>query len=168
MTEESSISWRAVVAALANAEARRAYAHVVLGHDVADAPPKSVRQLERAGLIVADGDRFIADGSALRTLLRETAEESPQAGPERYLRRDGRVDRYPSKPDDRVELLGFIAAHVIAPDERLAEPELNERLLRFDEDTARLRRHLVDYGVLSRTPSGSEYALSPAGEFSPH
>lgn len=40
---------------------------------------------------------------------------------------------------------------------RYTEREVNEILARFHEDTATLRRNLVDAKLLSRSPSGSEY-----------
>jgi hypothetical protein len=42
----------------------------------------------------------------------------------------------------------------------LSEKELNERLEPFSSDVAVLRRHLVDHGLVERTRSGSEYALT--------
>ena len=47
-------------------------------------------------------------------------------------------------------------AHVIA-DEPLGERELTERLAELADDPALLRRALVDGGLLSRSPDGSDY-----------
>lgn len=47
---------------------------------------------------------------------------------------------------------------VFADSEVVDERELSERLLRFGDDPALLRRYLVDFGLVERPRSGSEYA----------
>ncbi|WP_082561588.1 DUF2087 domain-containing protein [Microbacterium sp. Root61] len=164
MTNPDSNAWRPIVALLASADARTVYAQIVLGV-VPDAgavsPSKRVRilgQLESAGLVRRDGDDVVAVDERLLALLKQDAGHRPRTGPEKFLRRDGTIDRYPTNHGERVALLRFIAGRAVAPAERLAEGELNERLAPFDPDTARLRRYLVDFGILERTASGSEYA----------
>jgi hypothetical protein len=82
-------------------------------------------------------------------------------GPERFLR-DGRIDRYPAAQGERAELLALVASRAFRPREVLGEAEVNERLASFCDDVAVLRRYLVDFGLLVRTRSGSEYALAEA------
>jgi len=62
---------------------------------------------------------------------------------------------------ERRELLAMIAGEVIAPEEELAERQVNERLLSCTDDVVRLRRYLVDFGLVQRTPSGSSYTRKP-------
>lgn len=66
----------------------------------------------------------------------------------------------PVSETDLRELLESIAPDLLAPGEVLTEAEMNERVARFTDETALLRRHLVDHGLVERTRSGSEYALA--------
>jgi hypothetical protein len=43
------------------------------------------------------------------------------------------------------------------PDIRYSEKQVNEILSRFNEDTALLRRNLVDYGMMNREGGGGAY-----------
>jgi hypothetical protein len=45
----------------------------------------------------------------------------------------------------------------VEPGVRYAERELNEILRRFNDDTARLRRALVDHGLMEREGGGGAY-----------
>ncbi|WP_227497204.1 DUF2087 domain-containing protein [Planctomonas psychrotolerans] len=148
-------AWRAMVAALANEDLRSEYARIVLGSG--ELHERRTAQLIRAGLVTTHDGRPVPATEGLRALLADRTDERPQRGPKRFLRPDGAIDRYPSQHADREELLRHIAATFMAPDERLSEAELNDRLRPFDDDTALLRRYLVDYGILDRSPSGSEY-----------
>lgn len=69
----------------------------------------------------------------------------------------GRIRQYPRRPGDRSALLAAIAGQVLFTDEVLAEHELNQRLRRFTDDIAALRRYLVVAGHVNRTSDGSEY-----------
>ena len=62
---------------------------------------------------------------------------------------------------ERRELLAMIAGEVIAPEEELAERQVNERLLSYTDDVVLLRRYLVDFRLVQRTPSGSSYTRKP-------
>lgn len=69
----------------------------------------------------------------------------------------GRIERYPSNLAQRRELLARIADEVMAPGEQLTARQVNERLLSYTDDVVLLRRYMVDFGLLQRTPSGSSY-----------
>jgi hypothetical protein len=148
-------TWRAAIAALANDDLRAEYARIVLAQEPAQ--PRRVSRLVRAGLVEVRDGKAMPATARLRSMLAEWPNERPQRGLGRFLRSDGSIERYPSQQSERVELLRFVAAEVIQADEQLPEAELNDRLKRFHDDTALLRRYLVDYGVLDRTASGSEY-----------
>ncbi len=160
---------RRIAAALANPDVRRAYAEVVLGQpadEVAQTlnPARRSRVLQTlldSGLVERDGDALVATDAVFRELLAQQPPTPVAQGVDRFLRPDGTIDRYPAAPDDRRELLVFVAERVIAADEVLSEPELNERLTSFSADFALLRRYLVDYGILERSPSGSSYSRTP-------
>jgi hypothetical protein len=160
--------WRPLAAALANDRARQAYAGLVLGHSpddvLADLPPSRrthiVDSLLAAGLLVSDGDTLRTDDDVFRRLLAAAPRPQRPRGVERFLDGSGRITSYPSGAAERAELLALIAGRALAAGEVLSEKELNERLEPFSSDVAVLRRHLVDHGLVERTRSGSEYALT--------
>jgi hypothetical protein len=155
--------WRRVVAALANRDARTAYAQIVLGEDVlADAKEqrrhRAVNILLEAGLVERTGTNgHQASESIFRDLLSQQPRRQPKTGVDRFLRL-GRIDRYPANAADRRELLAWIVSAAIQPGEDLTERQVNERLLSYTEDVVLLRRYLVDFGLLQRTASGSSYS----------
>ena len=163
----SESAWRPVFAALANETTRRVYAEIVLGalEPGADLSPSRRRHaleaLAKAGLI-AEGAEGWEPGEVFAEVLASAPRSQRATGVERFLTAEGRIDRYPSRPREREELLRHVAARALEPGEVLGEAEVNERLSRFSEDTAVLRRHLVDFGFLERTASGSQYARSEA------
>lgn len=83
----------------------------------------------------------------------------PRTGPERFLDRDGRIERYPVRAADLHELLVAILPRVLSPGEVLGEAEINDRIRPIAKDIAFVRRALVDDGLVERTLSGTEYAL---------
>jgi hypothetical protein len=155
--------WRRVTAALANRDARTAYAEIVLGEDVlADAKEqrrtRAIAILLEAGLV----DRTASNGyhaseTVFRELLTQQPKRQPQTGVDRFLRL-GRIDRYPASAADRRELLAWIVDQAFRPGENLTERQVNERLLSYTDDVVLLRRYLVDFGLLERTASGSSYS----------
>lgn len=82
----------------------------------------------------------------------------------RFLSR-GPLERLPKRPDDREELLDLIAWRVLPAGATSDEPALNLTLRAFTDDTAMLRRALVDHGKLLRAADGSSYTgVVPAPE----
>lgn len=69
----------------------------------------------------------------------------------------GRIRVYPRRPADRLALLTYVVERLLDDEERLAEPALNERMQRFTDDPATLRRYLVDHRLLARSDDGSDY-----------
>ena len=150
--------WRRMLAALANQEARTAFARVTLGLPLGETARdrRALDTLVAAGLVSAAGPAVSEAG--IRGAL-AAGGRSRLTGVERFLDADGRIDRYPSGAADREALLRWVAERALRPGEVLPERELTDRLARFTGDPAALRRYLVDAGLLERTPSGSEYAL---------
>jgi GNAT superfamily N-acetyltransferase len=68
------------------------------------------------------------------------------------------LERLPKRPDDRDALLELIAWQVLPLGEALDEPSLNLRLRAHTQDTAMLRRALVDAGLVARAADGSTYS----------
>lgn len=149
--------WRGVIAALLNDDARAVLAETASRDITSARRARALDRLEAAGLVrlVDDGPVFDAEG--IRALL---ASPPRPAGPERFLDRSGRIDRYPANGTERATLLTWIAARAFGDAEVLSEAEVNERLLPYSPggDVAVLRRYLVDDGLLERTRSGSQYA----------
>ena len=148
-----------MLAALANADTRAAFARVALGLPLdAARDPRAVEALTSAGLIAdLEGTPVVAE-DAIRAALASASRARP-TGPQRFLDAEGRIDRYPSGHADRAELLRWVAERTLSTGEVVGEREVTERLARFTRDPAALRRYLVDEGLLERTRSGSEYAL---------
>lgn len=154
---------RPLLAALVNDDLRLVLAEAI----VAGVEPLSPARRERAisklvstGVLDDTGDAATFDVAKVRDALRSLA--VPRAtGVERFLAADGRIDRYPTDHDTRVELLTMIAHRALQPDERVTEPVLTERLEALADDAVLLRRHLIDYGIAQRTPAGTEYWLTP-------
>lgn len=150
--------WRGVIAALLNPDLR-----AVLAEAMADPSLTEVRRarassrLAELGLVRLIEDAVVFDDAILRAILAENPPVKP-TGAARFLDRDGRIDRYPVQSSDRRELLLWVAQRAFEPGEVLSERATNERLARFTDDVAALRRFLVDAGLLERTRSGSEYA----------
>lgn len=154
---------RPVVAALANKTAREEFARIVLGGEVGATAPRrrAVAHLQKAGLIRPDNESpsgFIVDDVSLRAMLQQGTTPRPH-GPARFLTGVGRIDRYPANAEERHELLMFVLPRIVTQGETLSEAAVNERLNSLTDDTARLRRMLVDHGLVVRAASGTDYRL---------
>jgi hypothetical protein len=153
------------VGILANDDARTVYARIVLG-EVVDESSTGLRarrlgrllgDLVGSGLVEERDGALVASGEMFRAML--AAEPVQRAtGVDRFLR-EGRIDQYPAAAAERRELLEWVVSEAFTPGEELDEPAVNDRLGRFADDVAILRRHLVDHELLERTPSGSSYAV---------
>ncbi|MER7798430.1 DUF2087 domain-containing protein [Microbacterium sp. NPDC096154] len=173
MTLPGDPDWRPIIAALANPDSRQVIGLLILGEDptpfLATRPPSRRRHivdsLRRAGVIAEqdDGSLALVDTVFERALRREPARRA--TGVERFLR-DGRILQYPANLAERESLLRWVAERALAPDEVVSERGMNERLRAFSDDTAVLRRYLVDFGIVERRRDGTEYALAeePPGE----
>lgn len=161
-TRYSGPHWRRVVATLANSDARSAYAHIVLGIELAGMQhqhrSRALAALLESGLVERNADGgLVAPESIFRDLLARQPRRQAQTGVARFMRL-GRIERYPANMADRRELLAWIISEAIRPGEVLTEKQVNERLLSYTDDVVLLRRYLVDFGLLERTASGSSYS----------
>jgi hypothetical protein len=156
-----------VLAALANTDARNAYAQIVLGAGLPDVLPglkeqrrnRAIDVLLESGLVERNADRgLVAPEAIFRDLLTQQPRRQAQTGVARFMRL-GKIERYPANRAERQELLAWIVSQAIEPGEELTERQVNERLLSYTEDVVLLRRYLVDFGLLDRTASGSSYSL---------
>jgi predicted transcriptional regulator len=69
---------------------------------------------------------------------------------------DGRFKTFPAQRKKFEVILRHVLNEFV-PGERYSEKQVNEKLGRFHEDTATLRRELVGYGWLKRQGGGGEY-----------
>lgn len=164
MESRGSSDWRPVAAALANPQTRTVWARLALGQDLPDAvaglPASRVDQvvaaLRQAGLITeGPGGAAVVSETVFADLLRSAA-PPPRTGVERFLR-DGRLVVFPATQGDRFEVFSWLVAQILERGEEVDEVEVNARLARFYDDVARLRRFLVDAGLLERARDGSVY-----------
>jgi len=160
-------AWRAVMAALADDRARDVYARIVLGQpveDTLDAVParkaqRIVDTLIGAGLVARTPQGYDAVADVFTRAMAAAGRPARAEGVHRFLK-DGRLVSYPSRADDRRALLVYLASRVLDAGETIAEKDINQRLSEVTDDTARVRRALVDEGLITRTPSGSQYSLA--------
>ena len=73
-----------------------------------------------------------------------------------YLNADGSIRQIPNQPAKLQVILNYLI-QAFAPDTNYTEKEVNQILHRFHEDTAGLRRDLVDAKMLDRISDGSRY-----------
>lgn len=73
-----------------------------------------------------------------------------------YLSPEGRLLSFPVQLKKEQAILRYIV-RVFEPDRRYSEKQVNEILSRFSEDTARLRRNLVGFGLMEREGGGGDY-----------
>jgi hypothetical protein len=69
---------------------------------------------------------------------------------------EGRIIAFPEKEKKLLVILDYIVK-AFEPGKRYPEKEVNEILLRFNKDTAFMRRSLVEYKLMSRQGGGGEY-----------
>lgn len=155
-----------MVAALANKDARTAYAQIVLGAKLPDVVAElNARRRDRAiaallesGLVERNAANELEASEAIFSgLLTQQPRRQAQTGLARFMRL-GRIERYPANMAERRELLAWIVSEAIEPGEQLTEKQVNERLLSYTDDVVILRRYLIDFELLERTPSGSSYS----------
>lgn len=72
---------------------------------------------------------------------------------------EGRIIMFPVQ-EKKLRVLMEYAAKVFQPGWRYTEREVNTMLVRFNEDTAFMRRALVEFGIMEREGGGGEYWLA--------
>jgi DNA-binding transcriptional ArsR family regulator len=73
-----------------------------------------------------------------------------------YLTPDGRLKSFPTQQKKLEAILRYIV-EIFEPGVRYSEKQVNQMLARFNEDTARLRRSLVEFRLMERQGGGGEY-----------
>jgi hypothetical protein len=77
---------------------------------------------------------------------------------EQFFRPDGSLISIPAKSAKKIAVLHHIARE-LSPDAKYPEKELNLIIARYHDDTAAIRRYMIEYGILDRD-SESVYWLS--------
>ncbi len=73
-----------------------------------------------------------------------------------FLDADGRITAFPKQEKKFLVILRHVL-EAFEPGLRYPEKQVNEMLSRFNEDTATLRRCLVDYHLMAREGGGGAY-----------
>ena len=175
-TDDSALPAAEVVGLLAEGDRLRCVAALALGastvQEVAAAADLDVRRAGRALSRLVDGGLVESDRFGYRLLeeeLRASARAAAAAAPAqdehgtappavaRVLRAfvtDGRLTSIPAAQSKRLIVLDWLAQD-FEPGRRYPEREVNDVLRRRHEDTAFLRRALVDEGFMDR--AGGRY-----------
>lgn len=158
-----------VLALLAEPDRLRVAAALLLGYTgIADlsrasgvderAVAKAIARLVAGDLVVQEESGYRFATEELKTIARRIAEKDPEDGIEapateaRVLRsfmRSGRLVAIPVARSKRLIVLEYLAQE-FEPGRKYPEWKVNEILGAFNEDTAGLRRYLVDEGFLTR------------------
>ncbi len=78
---------------------------------------------------------------------------------DQFFRPDGTLISIPVKPAKKIAVLNHIAKE-LAPETKYPEKELNTVIAKYHDDTAAIRRHMIEFGILQRN-SESVYWLAP-------
>jgi len=120
-----------------------------------------LEQLVAAGLAQKEGDAYRLDSTALEKLTRQVLAQSRPPAPEykgdeftvktlrAYLSRDGTLKIIPTQHKKLLVILEHLAEN-FEPGVKYPEIQVNQMLRKFHEDTAALRRYMVDNGLLKR------------------
>ncbi len=73
-----------------------------------------------------------------------------------FLEQDGRIKTFPAQEKKLQTILQYVLK-AFEPGVRYTEKQVNEILARYNEDTAFLRRSLVEYKLMERQGGGGEY-----------
>lgn len=147
-----------IVGLLAEPERRAVAAAMILGASTADDISSSsgidtkdvvdaLTRLERGGLVERDGGHWYLLGEAFKLAARSGAVDDRSEIHGSLV--DGRLVRMPTKRSKRLDLLDHLAQR-FEPGRRYTEREVNASLAQVSDDTATLRRYLVDERFLDR------------------
>ncbi len=125
--------------------------------------------LQQVGAVSENGESYSVNDDRLAGLAREKlAQERPSFVPAEelddkskkilrsHLNADGSIKQVPSQPAKLKVILDYLITS-FEMNANYNEREVNTILRRFNEDTAGLRRDLVDAGMLNREGDGSRY-----------
>jgi len=130
---------------------------------------RHLEQLKASGVVSEADGVYDLNEKAIESLARgqfegkrpvyvpeEDWEEDVRKVLKAYLNADGTIRQIPQMGNKLLIILNFIVDAFFL-DTNYTEKEVNTILRRFHVDTATLRRHLVDYGFMSRESDGTRY-----------
>ena len=162
--------------------ARRGYSVEELAALLNIKPPTVSHHLSRlaqAGLVTARAEGYYSiyqlDKQALETAARslfaggQIVQAAQDVDLDTYNRKvlasfclpDGRLKEIPAQRRKLEVVLRYVVK-TFEPGVRYTEKQVNQKLARFHEDTATLRRELVGYGFMKRAGGAGEYWVEPA------
>jgi hypothetical protein len=68
---------------------------------------------------------------------------------DQFFRPDGSLISIPVKSAKKLAVLQHIARD-LSPDTKYPEKELNQLIAKYHDDTAAIRRHMIEFGILDR------------------
>ena len=74
---------------------------------------------------------------------------SKNASVMQFFDENGKLKHIPAKQSKKIEVLKLIAES-FDPCKRYSEKELNEIISKINEDTAAIRRHMIEFGIMER------------------
>ena len=120
-----------------------------------------LEQLCAAGLAHKEGDQYQLDSQALEKLSRQVLAQSHPPAPQydgdeftiktlrAYLSPDGTLKAIPTQHKKLMVILNHLVKN-FEPGVKYPESQVNQILRRFHDDTAALRRYMVDNQLLAR------------------
>ncbi len=131
-----------------------------LGMDLPEVT-QQLEQLASTGLAHKEGQAYRLDSQALEKLTRQLLAQSHLPAAEfegdefavktlrAYLARDGTLKAIPTQHKKLMVILSHLAKE-FQPGVQYPESQVNQTLRKYHEDTAALRRYMVDNGLLKR------------------
>jgi biotin operon repressor len=129
-------------------------------------------QLTENGLAFKEGSLYRLNVKAVEKLTRQVLAQSHPPAPEyegdefevktlrSYIARDGSLKSIPTQQKKLMVILKYLARDFM-PGVRYTESQVNQMLRKYHEDTAALRRYMVDNGLLERE-KGIYWSVEPA------
>jgi biotin operon repressor len=122
--------------------------------------------LQTAGFVREESNRYHLDSRVVEQVSRRVlAQSRPATNPalagmkeedskilRGFVQPDGALRGFPTQRKKMLAVLRYVV-RVFEPGARYSEKQVNEMLSRFHEDTASLRRYLVDEGMVQRESS---------------
>jgi hypothetical protein len=138
---------------LADATRRKVFAALVLGDRTVEQMRESTgltaREIVGAVVRLVDGELVVAGADGMYFVIEEAfTAAAREAAPARDAD-DGRLTAIPRQRSKRLVVLDRLAQE-FEPGQHYSERQVNAILRRWNEDTAALRRYLVDEGFMER------------------
>ncbi len=125
---------------LVSAKAEGYYSVYTLQTDTLAAAAQRLLRKEQLPELARDVDRSSYDRKVLAT----------------FVDRDGHIRQIPAQEKKWLVLLRY-CLEAFEPGVRYSEKQVNKILLRFNEDTARIRRGFIEYKLMAREGGGGAY-----------